>query len=120
MSEWVEHDGTGCPFEFGKRVTVWRLNGQVEMTVVGEVYARHRKTGEVRVASADPGEFIPSSWEWSSMPDHLHDLCVIAYRLHDNGEQAKREARIASLRKMAQPNYYDVKRVTTPEREKVK
>lgn len=56
------------------------------------------------------------NWDWSGP----REWNVIKFRLHDNGEQAKREARIEMLRKMAQPNDYDVRPVKTPDRERVK
>ena len=110
MSEWIAWFGHVRPVPTGTVVDVKLRNGRV---LLGVVCGKDAATlcGDVVAATNDNGE----AWACFGWPND-----IIAYRLHDNGEQAKREARIASLRKMAQPNNYDVRPIKVPEREKVK
>jgi hypothetical protein len=111
---WIEHDGKGYPVPDGTEVTVRFRNGE---------------TGDFRIEgkyrNVPNGILVGSRciWFWALHRGHPginHNYDAVAYRIHDNGEQAKRQARIEAIRKWSQPNEYDVKPVKTPEREKIK
>ena len=83
---WIEHDGGGCPFSEGTMVERMYRNGVVETTAVGDLWPNQT-------------EAHGSAWIWPDDYDPQYE--VIAYRLSDTDDKAKREARMAEFTRIA-------------------
>ena len=110
MGEWIEHTGNGLPVPVGTMVYVKCRNGEEMGPYAAFTY---NPDGCPKIE-----EF--SQWHWA-LPENLVDenWHVIAYRLSDTDDRAKREARIELFRGIAKSKEFLIEETLKP-REKVK
>lgn len=94
MSEWIEHDGMGLPVPLGTIVVVKLNCGDI----VGPYKAgmHHENDRNLR------GKDQYSAWHWACPENYFgfNALSIVAYRIVNDGEEAKREARSELFKKM--------------------
>lgn len=109
MGEWIEHDGMGLPVPVGTMVQVKLRNGEIE--------------GPFGAGTIHPGHYqiVPewSKWHWAMPSCRAYFDGIIAYRLSDTDDKAKREARIELFRGIAKSKEFLIEETLKP-REKVK
>lgn len=98
MSEWQKHDGMGCPVPVGTRVAYRRANGDE-----GEVTIKGMADPDGIVRKNGKAEW--STWCWAKVAHAPYILIdfgarIIAYRIINDGEESKREARSELFKKM--------------------
>lgn len=91
MSEWQKHDGSGLPVSVGTMVIVKRMNGEIS-----QPFAAGTKTAG---KALNP---LHSNWHWTDRGIKTPDFptFIVAYRILNDGEEAKREARLELFKKM--------------------
>lgn len=98
MSEWIEHDGMGYPVPVGTRVSYRYADGEGGMVTIkgrADIDGFRRENGDIKW----------SPWYWGRLV-HIRnrlknwDKRIIAYRIINDGEESKREARSELFKKM--------------------
>lgn len=88
MSEWIPHDGSGCPVPKGTLVDIKRFNGVVQLGIRALTYA----SSDIGLIPLTPD--LPISWDWSQVSGPRR---IIAYRICKPDAKEARRAVFQSM-----------------------